>query len=127
MYGYYTEQLKTDYNEVWTAWKEIHALIASTTRKAHITRALKNVERLLKKVEKLMGYLPKDDQPPSVKLLTELEGALAQYSGTFSSLCCAVYDLPMSGDCKDSIMEGVRYIDTCITDMKETLKKSLAG
>ena len=33
MYDYYTEQLKTDYNEVWTAWKEIHALIASTTRK----------------------------------------------------------------------------------------------
>jgi len=131
MYGYYTEQLKTDYNKAWTAWKEIKTqldevyVLDHTSRacKARITRALNDSKDWFKRVESLMNRLPKDKQPSSA-VLTELGKEMElRYLSAFSGLSCTVSDLPIGKDRKKAIMIVVNSItDDYVARMKGTLK-----
>lgn len=131
MYDYYTEQLKTDYNKAWTAWKEIKTqldevyVLDHTSRacKARITRALNDSKDWFKRVESLMNRLPKDKQPSSAVLVEIGKELGLKHLNTFSGLSCTVSDLPIGKDRKKAIMIVVNSItDDYVARMKGTLK-----
>ena len=128
MYDYYTEQLKTDYNEAWTAWETIKTQLekvymldhTSRTCKTRITRALNDGKNWFKRVKYLMNRLPKDKQPSSAAL-AELEKELGlKYLNTFAGLSYVVSTLPIGKDQKEAVTVVVRSINDYRTSMEET-------
>ena len=132
MYNYHVENLSANFNKAQTSWKEVKAQleevyaldISKSACKARTTRASNNVERWFKRVELLTARLPEGKKSSIVKLLTELgKGPKSgRHLRVFSSLCNAISDLPIDKDQERAIMEYVRSISDCITDMQGDLK-----
>lgn len=136
MYNYHVENLSANFNKAQTSWKEVKAQleevyaldISKSACKARTTRASNNVERWFKRVELLTARLPEGKKSSIVKLLTELGKELGKgpksgrHLRVFSSLCNAISDLPIDKDQERAIMEYVRSISDCITDMQSDLK-----